>query len=245
VPGLPAQTGAAVVECGGVVNDRWHVGAVLFDMDGTLIDTEKVYFDSLIAALASCGFTDDAVTTCQAMVGLPGPDCEALLLDRYGAEFPLADVTAAFVTNRDTFLRAGLPLKPGTLELLDAVAAAAYPMAIVTSSSRQSAERHLTLAGIRKRFDTLFTRDDVSRGKPSPELYLLAADRLGVQPKHCIAVEDSNHGVAAAHAAGTITIMVPDLVQPSEESRMKCAAVLPDLGAVLELLRQRTSLRNE
>jgi len=221
------------------VTAKWKVGAVLLDMDGTLLDTEKIYFDSLVAALNTHGYADDATVLCHAMVGLPGPACEAMLLDRYGERFPLADINHSFLVNRDEFMEAGLPLKPGTLELLDALAAADCPMAIVTSSSRRSAERNLSLAGIRARFDTVLTLDDVTRGKPSPDLYLLAAARLGHAPEACVAVEDSNHGVAASHAAGAITLMVPDMTPPTDETRAKCAAVLPDLGAVLVMLRER------
>lgn len=218
---------------------RWKVGAVLLDMDGTLLDTERVYFDSLVAALHAHDYGDDATALCHAMVGLPGPACEAMLLDRYGAQFPLAEINRAYIANRDRFMEAGLPLKPGTLELLDGLAAADCPMAIVTSSSRRNAERNLSLAGIRARFDTVLTLDDVTRGKPSPDLYLLAAARLGHAPEACVAVEDSNHGVAASHAAGAITIMVPDMTPPTDETRARCAAVLPDLGAVLAMLRER------
>ncbi|MGX1104496.1 MULTISPECIES: HAD family hydrolase [Bradyrhizobium] len=224
------------------MNARWTVDAVLLDMDGTLLDTEKVYFDSLVAALNAYGYTDDAVALCHSMVGLPGPACEAMLRDHYGAAFPLEAVNLAFLDHRDRMMRSGLPLKSGTLDLLDAIAAAERPMAIVTSSSRRSAERNLTLAGIRARFDTLLTLDDVAQGKPDPELYLRAAARLGVTPASCIAVEDSNHGVAAAHAAGAITLMVPDMAPPTDETRAKCAAVLPDLNAVLALLRERGAL---
>ena len=221
---------------------RWHVSAVLLDMDGTLLDTERVYFDSLVAALKTHGYTDDTATLCRAMVGLPGPDCEAMLHARYGESFPLAEINHAFLANRDKFMEAGLPLRPGTLELLDGLAAADCPMAIVTSSSRRSAERNLSLAGIRSRFDTILTLDDVARGKPSPDLYLLAATRLGFAPQVCIAVEDSNHGVTASHAAGAITIMVPDMLPPTEESRARCAAVVPNLGTVLEMLHARGRL---
>ena len=221
---------------------RWTVDAVLLDMDGTLLDTEKVYFDSLVAALNGCGYTDDVAALCHSMVGLPGPACEAMLIEHYGSAFPLADVNQAFLDHRDGMMQAGLPLKPGTLPLLDALAAASHPMAIVTSSSRRSAERNLALAGIRDRFDTLLTLDDVAQGKPDPELYLKAAARLGVMPQACVAVEDSNHGVAAAHAAGAITLMVPDMAPPTAATRAKCAAVLPDLDAVLALLRERSSL---
>jgi HAD superfamily hydrolase (TIGR01509 family) len=225
------------------VTDQWDVHAVLLDMDGTLLDTERVYFDSLVAALGAFGYTDDAEALCHAMVGLPGPECEAMLLDRYGERFPLADVNNAFIARRDEMFEAGLPLKRGAVELLDALQANQCPMAIVTSSSRRTTEAHLTLAGIRDRFDTVLTRDDVTHGKPSPDLYLLAASRLGVSPKFCVAVEDSNHGVTAAFAAGAITIMVPDMVPPSDESRTRCVAVVDDLGMVLEVLRTSGGLK--
>jgi HAD superfamily hydrolase (TIGR01509 family) len=173
------------------------------------------------------------------MVGLPGPDCEAMLHARYGESFPLAEISRAFITNRDEILGAGLPLKSGAVELLDALQAAECPMAIVTSSSLRTADAHLQLAGIRHRFETILTRDDVARGKPSPDLYLLAAARFSLKPEVCVAVEDSNHGVTAAHAAGAITIMVPDMVTPTDESRARCAAIVPDLSAVLEVLQTR------
>ena len=175
----------------------WNVRAVLLDMDGTLLDTERVYFDSLVAALNAHGYTDDVVTLCHAMVGLPGPECEAMLHARYGEDFPLADINKAFIARRDETFEAGVPLKRGTVELLDALQAAEYPMAIVTSSSRRTADAHLRIAGIHDRFQAILTRDDVIRGKPSPDLYLLAASRFGVTPETCVAVEDSNHGVTA------------------------------------------------
>src|SRR5436190_13256402 len=164
-------------------------------MDGTLLDTERVYFDSLVSALRAFGYTDDVEALCHAMVGLPGPECEAMLHTRYGDSFPLAEVNKAFIARRDETFEASLPLKSGAVELLDALGDSKFPMAIVTSSSRRTTEAHLTLAGIRDRFDTILTRDDVMRGKPSPELYLLAASRIGVNPAFCVAVEDSNHGV--------------------------------------------------
>ena len=136
-------------------------------------------------------------------------------------------------------MEAGLPLKPGTLELLDGLAAADCPMAIVTSSSRRSAERNLSLAGIRSRFDTILTlrRRDARQAEPGP---LSPCRRTPwPAPEVCVAVEDSNHGVAASHAAGAITIMVPDMAPPTDETREKCAAVLPDLDAVLAMLRER------
>lgn len=151
----------------------------------------------------------------------------------------MAEINKAFLARRDEMLEAGLPLKCGAVALLDALRENDCPMAIVTSSSRRTAEAHLTLAGIRNRFGTILTRDDVTRGKPSPDLYLLAASRLALPPERCVAVEDSNHGVTSAHAAGTITIMVPDMVPPTDESRARCAAVVADLNAVRTMLHRR------
>jgi len=242
VPGLSAQGGGAGRQHDDNVTDRWNIDAVLLDMDGTLLDTERVYLESLIAALGACGYTDNILTLGHAMVGMPASDCEAMLLDRYGEHFPLADLNAAFSSRRDEIFRAGIPLKPGAAELLDALHGHGYPMAIVTSSSRRTAEEHLTLAGIRGRFEVVLTRDDVVRGKPSPDLYLLAAKQLGFPPACCLAIEDSNPGVAAAHAAGAITVMVPDIVPPTAASHARCAAVLPDLSAVVATLRERGEL---
>lgn len=218
---------------------HWTIDAVLLDMDGTLLDTERVYLDASIAALGAFGYTDNVVAICHAMVGIPGPECEQMLRAHFGAGFPFEDVNARFMMNCAETLKRGIPLKRGAIALLDAIDAAGLPKAIVTSSSRRTAGQHLAAAGIAERFATILTRDDVSRGKPHPDLYLLAAERIGHAPSSCLAVEDSNPGVAAAHAAGAMTLMVPDIVQPSEETRDKCQAVLPDLLAAVELLTLR------
>jgi HAD superfamily hydrolase (TIGR01509 family) len=244
VPGLPAAGRGEPGERVGNMMPHWDIKAVLLDMDGTLLDTEKVYLESLVSALAAFGYSDGVVTLCQAMVGIPALECEAMLRARYGEDFPLSQLRQAFNARRDEILGSGLPLKSGAIDLLDALRETALPLAIVTSSSRRTADEHLTLAGIRTRFETIVTRDDVIRGKPSPDLYLLAASRFGVKPEFCLAIEDSNPGVATAHAAGALTLMVPDIVPPTEESRAKCAAVLPDLGAVLTMLRQQDRLKH-
>jgi len=225
------------------MSGRWDVRAVLLDMDGTLLDTERVYFDSLVFALKAFGHVDGVEALCQAMVGVPGPARWTMLEAHYGEGFPLSEVNKAYVISRDERFAAGLPLKRGAAELLDALRENELAAAIVTSSSRSTSNARLTRAGIRDRFEMILSREDVTRSKPAPDLYLLAASRLGVSPQCCLAVEDSGHGVAAAHAAGAITIMVPDMLPPTEEARAQCAAVVDDLHAVLELLHQRAGLR--
>jgi hypothetical protein len=101
VPGLPAQGGGTRRKRGCDVTDLWDVRAVLLDMDGTLLDTERVYFDSLVGALNAFGYTDDVEALCHAMVGLPGPDCEAMLQARYGESFPLAEINKASAIRRN------------------------------------------------------------------------------------------------------------------------------------------------
>lgn len=219
----------------------WKLDAVLLDMDGTLLDTERVYLTSLISALASFGY-HDASDLCHAMIGIPAAECQAMLLSHYGENFPMAELNKTYAMKRDEMFEAGLPLKKGTIALLDALRDAAWPMAIVTSSSRKTADQHLSLAGIRDRFTTVITRDDVTHGKPSPDLYLLAAATLDVTPQSCVAIEDSKPGIAAAHSAGTIPLMVPDILPPTPETFAQCAAVLPDLDAVLGLLQERAGL---
>ena len=88
----------------------------------------------------------------------------------------------------------------------------------------------------------IVTNDDVLRGKPSPDLYLLAAQKLGLEPERCLAVEDSNPGIMAAHGAGVPAIMVPDILQPRPEVRKMCSAIMADLTEVLALLHGNGSL---
>ncbi|MGJ5022581.1 HAD family hydrolase [Bradyrhizobium oligotrophicum] len=221
---------------------RWHVEAVLLDMDGTLLDTEKVYLEAAIAALNALGYSDGVVELCHAMIGIPGPDNEQTLRDHFGDDFPLLEVNRLFAAKTIEILQAGMPLKPGVIALLDAIDAVGLPKAVVTSSSRRTAAEHLGLAGIDHRFDAVLTRDDVTRAKPHPDLYLLAAERLRTRAPACVAIEDSNPGVASAHAAGAITLMVPDIVAPNDHSRANAAAVLPDLDAAIALLARRSVL---
>lgn len=217
--------------------DPTRIAGFLLDLDGTLVDTETLNLACSLHALESLGLPD-AAQLCESLVGIDWPAYRQRLFDHYGADFPLNDFGAAYLRRKTLMLQDGLPLKPGVVPLLSAMRESGRPMAIATSSHRRSAHEHLALGGIDGFFDVVVTRDDVDLGKPDPALYLLAAQRVGLAPADCLAVEDSIPGVTAAHAAGVPTLMVPDMTQPPEDIRRRCLAVLPDLHAVLDLLRR-------
>jgi HAD superfamily hydrolase (TIGR01509 family) len=110
------------------------------------------------------------------------------------------------------------------------------PRAIATSSSHRSVDAHLGHSGIIPRFNAVVARGDYALGKPNPDPFLLAAKRLGVAPADCLALEDSHNGVRAASSAGMMTIMVPDLLDPTEEMHELCVRIAKDLHEVRALL---------
>ena len=212
------------------------VKAVLFDMDGLLIDTEAAYIDALQAAATAMGL-EMPLSFCHSMIGIPGPICDGMIQDFYGPNFVLETFGAHFDAHTRRRFESGVPVKAGAVELLDFLRQRHVPLAIATSSSQATVKKHLGRAGLLDRFAAVATRDDVVRSKPHPDVYLEAARRLGVAAENCIAFEDSNTGLTAAHAAGAMAIMVPDIVPPTEEVRAKCLQVVPDLHTALRLLR--------
>lgn len=212
------------------------VEAVVFDMDGTLIDTERLYVDAWIAAGRAIG-VEITRAFCFEMIGRPLQDCEALMLDRFGPDFPLDACIEACGAYVGEASRAGVPLKTGARELVDYLTAMNIPLAVATSSRRSTAEHHLGRAGLLAHFSALVTRDDVARGKPHPDSYLLAARALATAPRHCLAIEDSPTGLRAAAAAGAMVILAPDMLEPSSEDRNLCLAVVASLREALDMLR--------
>ncbi|MFO1081515.1 MAG: HAD family phosphatase [Reyranellaceae bacterium] len=211
------------------------VEAALFDMDGLLLDTEALYIRAMQAAAGSLG-RDMPLALCHAMVGVPAYECNQLIEDHYGEGFSIAEFRQHFSVHIRGLMDSGIPVKPGAIELLDFLAARGLPLAVATSAERKTAEHHLSKAGLLARFQAIATRNDVERAKPHPDIYLEAARRLGVAPERCLAFEDSDIGLSAAHAAGTMAFMVPDFLEPRPESRTRCLQVLSDLHAARALL---------
>lgn len=182
--------------------------AILFDLDGTLVDTESLALAAGLVAFEALGHPVTADFLHQ-LVGIDLPTAGGII----GAALPKLNQQdlhpmwqAGFLAAMDTH---GLPLKAGVAEL---IGARLHPMAIVTSSSRTEARRKLSKAGIADAFELVITLDDVIAPKPAPDPYLLAARRLGVAPARCLVFEDSETGAEAAFRAGCRVVQVPDVV---------------------------------
>jgi HAD superfamily hydrolase (TIGR01509 family) len=211
------------------------VHAVIFDMDGLLVDTESIFRDAMITEAAALGY-DMPLSVFLQFVGLtPGAEAE-LIHANFGPDFPLEQWHKAVALRSREMRAAGVTLKAGVLELIEHLEDRGLPRAVATSSSHRTVEAHLGPSGIIPRFHTIVARGDYMRGKPHPDPYLTAASRLRIEPSNCLALEDSHNGVRAAHAAGMMTIMVPDLLEATEEMRGLCCTVAETLHDVRVLL---------
>lgn len=191
--------------------------AVLFDMDGLMIESERALLQCWREASQELGLPlgDDLWLS---MIGLHDRACHELLralLDETQVQTLLARCHALY----DEHVRAGLPLKTGVLELLALLDARGIPRAVATSTRRERALQKLELCGLLSHFHAVVTGSDVAHPKPAPDIYLLAARELGVDPARCVVLEDSVPGVQAALAAGMTPIQVPDLVVPGDDVR--------------------------
>lgn len=201
--------------------------ALLFDLDGTLVDSERVAIESGQMAFQTLGLFD-----CDALLhSLIGVD-EPTAARRIQEALPKIDILSlkkVWSANFDTIMRDHVPLKTDALELLTGLADR-HALALVTSSGRESAMDRITRSGLAPTFRIIITREDVTATKPAPEPYLLAAHQLGVDPAKCLVFEDSEPGTEAAHRAGMTVVHVPDILPPSGKFAHHIA---PDLASGL------------
>lgn len=209
--------------------------AVIFDMDGLLIDSESLYRDAFIAAAIALG-RDLPLADYLGSIGLSGDDTRHFYHDLFGRDFDFHgyhdDVHHRFSAVSETALR----LKAGAEAMVAAVQALGLPLAVATSSGHDAVQRHLGRFDLHRRFDTIVAKGDYPRGKPDPAPFVTAAGRLGVPPEACLVLEDSFNGIRAAAGAGAMPVMVPDLCPPTEEIRALCVHVATDLDEARALL---------
>lgn len=205
--------------------------AVVFDMDGLLVDTETVYHRAVVLAAAEMG-REFPTELFLSMIGLTWAHNEHQLVAHFGPDFDAAGFRAAASAKFHELALVEATLKTGVVEILDRLDELGLPRAIATSSHHREVEAHMGHHGIRHRFHHVVAHGDYPRPKPNPDPYLLAAERLGVDPAQCLALEDSHNGVRAAAAAGMMTVMVPDMLQPNEEMHDLCVRIARDLHEV-------------
>jgi HAD superfamily hydrolase (TIGR01509 family) len=211
------------------------VEAVVFDMDGVLVDSERMFRDAMMEVSLARG-RDLPLKVFHRMVGAPREQNRLVALDHFGADFDFEDWVGEVNALALSRMAGRENLKPGARELIDDLEARGVPRAVATSAGHRAVARQLGPSGLDLRFQTIVARGDYARGKPHPDPFLLAAQRLGVDPMACLAVEDSHNGVRAASAAGMMTIMVPDLLEATEEIAALCVGVAADLHEVRRAL---------
>jgi HAD superfamily hydrolase (TIGR01509 family) len=211
------------------IQNMKRVKAVTFDLDGLLLDTETVALETFVEACRANHFEPDTSVYCRC-IGTTYSDVETILKTGYGADFPFDAVMALW--NRryaEEALHKPVPLKEGVLRLLRRLEMLGIRRAIVTSSKTVSAQRKLKNAGILDFFSVIVCGDQISKGKPDPEIYRTASEMLGEDPSVCLALEDSDNGVRSAIQAGFIVIQIPDLREPEEDVRRMGHSILKSL----------------
>lgn len=193
------------------------IKAVIFDMDGVIFDTEKLLVKYWCEAANEAGFPmqrEHALGIRSLARAFAIPHLQGI----FGEEFDYVKIRSRRMELMGEYIKAhGLELKPGITELLDYLKSRGIPAAIATATDYERTKAYLDSVGLFGRFDRIVCAAMVKNGKPCPDIYIYAAEQLGLSPSECMALEDSPNGVRSASGAGCVTVMVPDLTQPDEE----------------------------
>jgi HAD superfamily hydrolase (TIGR01509 family) len=207
------------------------VAAVVFDLDGVLVDSEQVWDEARQEVVAGHGgrWQDSATTD---MLGMSSPEWSRYVVDELHVDLTAEEVNAQVLEAMLARYRDELPLLPGAREAVVRMADA-FPIALATSSNREVIDLVLDGMGVTERFGATVSSEEVARGKPAPDVYLEAARRLGVDPRAAAAIEDSSNGLRSAHAAGMRVIAIPNPHFPPAPDALALAALtLPGLPAL-------------
>jgi HAD superfamily hydrolase (TIGR01509 family) len=203
------------------------IKAAIFDMDGLLIDSERIIMQACIVSAKQVGITYTQAEYVE-LIGRAGPDSTRIMVEQLGGmenfNLVMQGLDAQLAQYNHTF-----PLKQGALDLLKHYQSNNVICSVASSSPTHHITHRLSHVGVLDYFNHITSGQEVTRGKPSPDIYLLAVEKLGIKAEECIAFEDSENGALAAIAAGLKVVVVPDLKQPSDYVREHCHQVITSL----------------
>ncbi len=212
------------------------IKGLIFDMDGLLIDTEKLSYEALVYDCRQRGFE----LTLEQFLGIRSlsiPKCEEKFKSYFGEDFDFQDsFDKHFLYMREHIDKYGVPMKKGADSILKFAKSKGLSVALATSTPLPIAEEYLRSLGLWECFDKVQSAADIKNGKPAPDVYLAAAKLLELEPSQCMAFEDSPNGVRSASSAGCVTVMVPDLSGPDEELEKLIYASAEDLDEAIRLI---------
>lgn len=212
------------------------IKAVAFDMDGLMFDNEALMMRGWNIVGKQCGY-DISPELYKKTIGLNSEITKQIFQEELGLDFDYEAIRALRVKwVADFIAKHGMPIKDGLIPLLDFLKKNHYKMTIATSSARSRTLSNLELSHLSSYFDEFACNDMVTQGKPAPDIYLKAAEIMGVEPQECIALEDSPMGILSAYTAGLKPVMIPDLVLPDENTSKMLYAQLPSLTDVIPFL---------
>ena len=198
--------------------------AVVFDMDGVLLDSEQLWNHSKEEVVGETGgrWRDDAPRT---MMGMSSREWSAYLRDELGVDLGVDEINRAVVQRMERHYREGLPLLPGAVDAVGRLHRS-WPLALASSANREIIDLALEVAGLSGEFEATVSSEEVEHGKPAPDVYLEAARRLGADAERCVAIEDSSNGLRSARAAGMAVIAIPNEHYPPDEDALALAAAV-------------------
>lgn len=208
------------------------IEGIIFDMDGLMLDTECIALESWERAGKDFGYVISRELMMKA-VGRTLVDTRKLLVNNLGDDFPFEEVRKVRIDYTKEFMSLnGVPMKKGLIEFLEYCKTIEIPTAVATSTNRSDALELLEKVDIVDYFNTIVCGDEIEKGKPEPDIFLMASKKLGVNPERCIVLEDSENGILAATRANMIPIWIPDIIAESDIARENARYICDSLNEV-------------